>query len=135
MRSLFALVCLLVCCTGCKLDRSESSLDKWKTDASANDQKQVAPIDGIEALPGATEVRRREYDEGGFHIKELILGTEAKPDEIKAFYEPRLKAKEMPMAAGVVSIQNDMNGKHYEVSYSRTEGMDGVTITVKTPTQ
>lgn len=133
MRTAIILIFCLVCSWGCKLDKGESSLDKWKEESSSQAKAAVAPIDGLEAMPGSTEARRREYDEGGFHIKELVLGSDAKPEQIRAFYEPKLNAKEMPMNSGIVSIQNDMNGKHYEVTYGG--GMDTISITVKTPTQ
>ncbi len=91
------------------------------------------PIEGLEAIPGSTEVKRWEYDDGGFHIKELDLRADSTPDEIKAFYEPRLDAKEMPVTDGFVSIQNDRDGKHFEVNYSRGNDMKTVQILVKTP--
>ncbi len=96
--------------------------------------KTVAPLGDLEAYPGAMGVSRKQHDEDGFHISQLDLSTPDSAEKVAAFYEPRLKAKSMPMGSGILSIQNDFSGKHYEVTYSRMGDETTVSMIVKIPT-
>lgn len=100
---------------------------------SPKETKAVAPLADLDAYPGALEVSRKQRDEGGFHIAELDLSTSDSAEKVAAFYEPKLKAKSMPMGSGILSIQNDFSGKHYEVTYSRMGEETTISMIVKTP--
>jgi len=127
MKAWAALICFSTL-LGCK---APSSLDSAGATPSTTTVKAVAGIEGLDAYPGATEFKRGEHDEGGFHIKELGLSTKDAPEKVAAFYEPELMAKAMPTTAGMFSIQNDFQGKHYEVSYGRFGGETTIAISVK----
>src|SRR5436309_3085365 len=103
MRKLWRVLPLLTLLLGCK-PHQESS------DPATTPTRVVAPIAGIEAYPGATEVSRKEHDEGGYHVAELALSTKDSPEQVASFYERRLQAKAMPMNSGMMSIQSDMSG-------------------------
>lgn len=92
---------------------------------------------GVPYYPGAdlSLAQSREYDEGGNHIQEVTLSTRDDVEKFRDFYEKALNAKAMPTVKPCYSIQNDANGKHYQVDYMEQEGDKTIDIKVYTPQQ
>ncbi len=123
--SIPVLFALIAC--GCKPPRDVTDARNPSSKAAAP----VAALAGLEAYPGAIEVSRKEHDEGGFHIAELALSTPDLPAKVAAFYEPRVQAKAMPIGSGLMSIQNDIAGNHYQIDFGRFNEETTISITIK----
>lgn len=119
MAKLWPAMLSLVLLLGCKVPKDVMD----SRNPSPKPATVVAPINGLEAYPGATEVVRKEG--------ELGLSTPDLPEKVAAFYEPKLHAKAMPLNSGIMSIQNDIDGSHYQVDYGRFGDETTVTISVK----
>jgi hypothetical protein len=124
--------------SGCALSKDESTLarlhdeeqnKKKKAPAGSLKEEQV----GVKYYPDADIARTREYDEGGNHVIEAILGSDDSFEKIRDFYEREIGAKNMPMGPSVSSIQADRDGKHYQVGLTHFDSHTTISITVSKP--